>query len=245
MQIFGPPSFFPEWLNDGISSASVAVLVLAVSFLILLILNQRAIIIKYGYIALFGVAVLAFAMGVFFSETESDDLAKRAPLPVDSHRNTTTTQVDLKLTPRQKPDHKIIVNIPDKLKTRVFTPRTPKELMNIAKTETKRDAMRHKGAWIHVEGTVFDVSEVMSRSFGTTTWKSYIELKVAVGPPPYDVVFEEVELYVEAERWKLQVDKIERGDWLMAIGTVHNIYKWTVMVINGEIISVSGSSGGE
>ena len=116
--------------------------------------------------------------------------------------------------------------------------------MNIAKTETKRDAMRHKGAWIHVEGTVFDVSEVMRRSFGTTTWKSYIELKVAVGPPPYDVVFEEVELYVEAERWKLQVDKIERGDWLVAIGTVHNIYKWTVKVINGEIISVSGSSGG-
>ena len=196
-------------------------------------------IIKYDYGILLGTAVLAFGMGALLSQTESDDSAKRIPLPVDNHRNAATTRVDPKATPRQKPDHKIIANIPDKLKTRVFTPRTPKELINIARTKTKRDALRHKGAWIHVEGTVFDISEVTRRFFNTTP-KPYIELKVAIGPPPYDAVPEEVELYVEAERWKPQVDKIERGDWLVAIGTVHNISRWTVWVINGEIISVSG-----
>ena len=252
IQAFGPPSFFPKWLNNGISSASVVIIVVAL--VMLLIPNQPARtnrkfmifgfdvshwIIKYDYRILLGTAFLAFTMGVFLSQTESDDSAKPTPLPVDSHRNVATTRVDPNATPGQNPDHKVIVNTPEKSKTRIFTPRTPKELINIARTKTKRDALRHKGAWIHVEGTVFDISEV-TRYFSNTTPKPYIELKVAIGPPPYDVAFEEVKLYVESERWKLQVDKIERDDWLVAIGTVDNISRWTVWVINGEIISVSG-----
>ena len=41
---------------------------------------------------------------------------------------------------------KDIIKTPDKLTTRVFTPRTPMELMNLITTKTKRDAMHHKGA---------------------------------------------------------------------------------------------------
>ena len=73
------------------------------------------------------------------------------------------------------------------------------------------------------------------------TKKPYIEMEVEVGLVPNSTAPRTAELYFEADRWKPQIDKIERGDWLVADGTVHNIHKFSMSVANAEIISISGS----
>ena len=125
---------------------------------------------------------------------------------------------------------------------RVLTPRTPSELIDIAVNQTKRDAMQHKGAWIRIEGIVLDVSEIRERRFDDGEWTQYIQIKVAVDPPPHDPFSRVVELYVEAAKWEQQVARIERGDWLVADGVVHDIYKTFLIASNGDILAVSGAN---
>ena len=201
--------------------------------------------------------VTSFPHSTSQSEKPTGDI-QQAPT---EHHNTTSTEIKIDNTPSRPTSEGPTLSSKDKTEpwttenelnsraalshvpaSRVFTPRTPKELMDIARRETKRDAMRHKDDWIHVEGPVFDITEEVKRSFGTPG-KTYIEVKVAIGPPPHDSISGKVRLYLEAEQWKPQVDKIERGDWLSAIGIVHSVYAVNMDVINGEIISVSGPDG--
>ena len=115
--------------------------------------------------------------------------------------------------------------------------------MDIVIEETKRDAFHHVGTWIHVEGPVLDISEARGPAFEIT--KPYIVVEVIAGSRPDNAFPQTVKLHVDAATWRPQVDKIERGDWLVAVGTVRNIHKLSMSVINGEIISVSGSGENE
>ena len=204
MLIFGPPSFFPAWLNNAISFASFAVIVVAIGIMVTVHFHQHAVTNQGVVILGFVSAVVAFTAGALIeSDTKS-------------------------------------VNRPDTSAARVFTPRTPKELIDIVRTKTKRDAMRHKGSWIHVEGTVQDISEIQKPIFRHTP-NPYIEIEVVVGWLHNNRLSQTVTLHVDADKWKSQVDKIEREDRLVAIGTVHSITILSMDVLNGEIISVSGS----
>ena len=127
---------------------------------------------------------------------------------------------------------------PDKPEARIFTPRTPKELMDMAVTQTSRDAMRNKGVWIRVEGTVLDISPDRLVTFDENR---HIEVTVGVGSQTHNRFSQTVELHLNADRWRRQVNKLGRGDWLLANGTVYYVYETFIIVINGEIISVSGS----
>ena len=146
--------------------------------------------------------------------------------------------------PRVLPKNNVkTTETPTPIPHRVFTPRTPKELMDIAEKKTRRDAMKHKGTWIHVKGPVLDISEPAMAYFDITDItkrSSYIRVEVKIESPPHFLIPRNVNLYLKTNLWKKQVDKIERGDWLEAIGTVHQVYKINMDVIDGEIISVSG-----
>ena len=111
--------------------------------------------------------------------------------------------------------------------------------MDIVIEKTTRDAIRHVGTWIHVEGPVLDIREVRGLAFEIT--KPYIVVEVIAGSLLDNAFHQTVKLHVDAATWRPQVDKIERGDWLVAVGTVRDIHKLSMSVINGEIISVSGS----
>ena len=124
---------------------------------------------------------------------------------------------------------------------RIFTPRSPAELMDIAAHQTMRDAIRHKDSWINVEGTVLDISDVVSRRFDDERY-DYIELKIEVDKVFNGTTPRVVNFYVRADIWRSQVDKIERGDWLNGAGTVYEIGKLRMYAIDGEIISVSGTN---
>lgn len=175
-------------------------------------------------------------------QTPDHRVVVKPPNLVDVAKDNITPPLKAEDSSPSPSNHEVIVDAPHKPKTRVFTPRTPKELMDMAITKTKRDAMRHKGAWIHVEGTVLNISEVQAPRFDITK-KRYIEIEVEVGSLPNNRFPQTVKLYVDSDEWKPQVDKIERGDHLVAIGIVHNIYKLFVEVNNGEIVSVSGPDG--
>lgn len=116
--------------------------------------------------------------------------------------------------------------------------------MDIAANQTIRDAMRHKGAWIRIEGVVRDVSEIRNKKFDDGEWTPHIQIKLEADPPPHDPFSRVVELYVDAAKWEQQVARIERGDWLVAEGAVDDIYKLWLVASNGVIISVSGTNRG-
>ena len=282
MQIFGPPSFFPDWLNNAISLTAVVLIIAAVIMLVVSQLHQRTetnqndiilgfnigrwltLIINYEVVILFCTSILAFFVGASISPSKPNTVVSDIPLQ--------TTHLDNELMSQHTPDHPAIakepssINIDKKVTTapveevaassplpdqvnidntshiptrRIFTPRTPMELMDIAATETTRDAARYKGSWIHVEGTVLNISEI--RNFPPVLGKKpYIEVEVEVGTSLNSSYPRRVQLYFDADSWKLQVDKIERGDSLVANGTVEHVHELFMFVINAEIISVSG-----
>ena len=250
MQMVEPP--IPKWLNNALFSASFTLIVTASIMLVILQIHQRstkgveifgfdvresiARIVNYRYWILFSVVATAFIAGLVIFPSKSDDLGKRTPLA--------TTQFENKIVSQETPDHKALVKTPDVSTTRVLSPRTPKELMDIVISKTKRDAMRHKGSWIQVEGTVRNISETKDSWLGVTK-KPSIEVEVLVGWIPNNVFPQTAKLYLGADRWKSQIDKIGRDDRLVAHGVVHNINKLHIQVIDAEIISVSGMNVNE
>ena len=204
--------------------------------------------------------ILSLALGlVMASITGHDDSDKHVPSvatidenatrpQVDSdgtsqqtlqHERTTSTPVKVEEPPPPLPDRADTNQIDDKPIARPQTPRTPYELIEMARTKTRRDAMEHKGYRIHVEGSVLDISEVQKGVLRALPY-DFIEIEVAVGPPPHKKFSPTVRLAVEADHWKQQVDTIERGDWLVANGVVEYVGKGWMHVFNGKIISVSG-----
>ena len=267
IQTFGLPSFSPNWLNDALATMFLFLGIVSFCLLIILPLYQNqvntqgvviggldvspllTIIDKHMYPILFGVAVLAFVTGAWLSPVEVEITSQKTPNhktivkvsdPVEIDKDDETPQVEVKSAPRTPPTN--IVRTPEASTPRVFTPRTPKELINMAEKETRRDAMKHKGTWIHVEGPVLDISEAARGLFNINEF--YIKLEVKIESPPHYLIPRRVNLYVKADTWEKQVDKIERGDWLVARGIVYQVYKLNMDVIDGEIISVSGPSKG-
>ena len=240
MQIVELPPI-PEWLNNAIFLASLIIIIEAISMLGILQLHQRATnngykvsghlarIVNYQYKIFFVSAVIAFIAGAFLFPPKSNDLGKHMPVLVDNHRDTAIASVeeDSMLSPPSDP-------------TSVVIPLTPARLFEIARTQTRRDAMSHKGSLIHFQGTVLDISEVREHwSDADASLKPVIGIKVAIGSLPHD----QVAMFVEADRWKSQVDKIQRGDWLVANGVVDHVTSSLIRLINGEIISVSRVDG--
>ena len=227
-----PP--IPEWLNNAIFLASFIIIIVAASMLGILQLHQRATnnqdvvifgdkvsghlarIVNYQYKILFVSAVVAFTAGAFIFPPKSNDLGKHMPVLEDGM-----------LSPPSDP-------------TSVVIPLTPARLFEIARTQTRRDAMSHKGSLIHFQGTVLDISEVKERwSEADASYKLVIGIEVAIGSLSHD----RVAMFVEADRWKPQVNKIERGDWIVANGVVDHVTSSLIGLINGEIISVSRVDG--
>ena len=251
MEIFKPPQFIPEWLNDALFMGCLSIAVVSVCILITLkcIRNRMppqgfvilglelsdwpARIFNYRYKIFIVITAVAFISGALLSlifSSRSDVLAEHTPI--------SATKFDDEVVSEQTLDQQAIVKTPVSPATRVFTPRTPMELMDIAATKTARDAAKHKGTWIHVEGTVQNISEI--RNFRPTLEKPYIKVEVKVGGLPSSSSHRTVYLYFDAEIWKLQLDKIERSDSLVANGTVEHVGEGFMFVRNAEIISVSG-----
>ena len=169
-----PP--IPEWLNNAIFLASFIIIIVAASMLGILQLHQRATnnqdvvifgdkvsghlarIVNYQYKILFVSAVVAFTAGAFIFPPKSNDLGKHMPVLEDGM-----------LSPPSDP-------------TSVVIPLTPARLFEIARTQTRRDAMSHKGSLIHFQGTVLDISEVKERwSEADASYKLVIGIEVAIG----------------------------------------------------------------
>ena len=267
-QLFGLPSFLPVWLNDALSTMFMFLMIASFSLFVISQFHQNTrnnqsvivcglnvgpwftIIVKHIFPILFVVAVLSFTTGAWLSPAEIKIALQQTPdhkaivkatKPIEIDKDVGTSQVKVERVPRALPKNNIRIPVtPTPTPHRVFTPRTPKELMDIAEKKTRRDAMKHGGTWIHVEGPVFDISEPAMAYFAITKG-SYIRVEVAIESPPHYLIPRKVNLYVKTNLWKKQVDKIERGDWLVATGIVHQVYKMNVDVIDGEIISVSGS----
>ena len=170
---------------------------------------------------------------VMASMTGHDDADKHVPSVA-----TKIEESPLLLPDRAETDH-----LSDKPIPSPHTPRTPYELMEMVETKTRRDAMEHKGYWIRVEGSVQDISEVQEGGSSRHMTNEFIMLDVAVGPLPHNKFTSIVFLLVDADQWKQQVDTIERGDWLVANGVVEQVSENSMIVIDGEILSVSGPDG--
>ena len=250
MQIVDLPPI-PRWLNNAIFSTSFVMIVVAANMLLILHFHHRstisqpvvvfgldvsswlAHIVNSQYMILVVCAALAFIAGAVVFPTKVDELAEPTPASSGIEKPTIPPVGLERLSPLLR-DH---VDTPNTPPTRVYTPRTPKELMDIVIEKTTRDASRHVGTWIHVEGPVLDISEVRGLAFEIT--KPYIVVEVIAGSLLDNAFHQTVKLHVDAATWRPQVDKI--GDWLVAVGTVRDIHKLSMSVINGEIISVSGS----
>lgn len=292
LQVMGMPTFSPSWLNDGLATAGIALIV--VSFLLLVIQPTRVdtstnndvvhswfnasylrtLAIDYTY-HIIGVSfATAFLVGIGLSSSQSQDHTKQVPLSREVESQATTDRKTIVKTPEARdvdrnaatapiqvekkslplPSQSGEANTSDAQIIRVFTPRTPTELMDIVATKTKRDAMIHKGAWVHIEGTVRDISEVLN--YKHYSKNPFIIVEVEVGSsiespkvpipkflkPEFTIPLI-VDLYVDADKWKPQVDKMERGDWMEAKGEVSEVYEYSLRAINGEITSVSGNDG--
>ena len=208
--------------------------------------------------------ILSLAFGlVLASITGHDDSEKHVPSVATVDEITTRTKGDSDITSQQTLQQERTTSTPRKVKDTPeplsdrakadhlsdkpipspHTPRTPYELMEMVKTKTRRDAMEHKGYWIRVEGSVQDISEVKEGHLLSTMLNDFIVLDVAVGPLPHDKYSPKVRLNVKADQWKRQVDTIERGDWLVANGVMEHVSKYTMEVLDAEILSVSGPDG--
>ena len=178
--------------------------------------------------------VFALCIGLTIASKSGHDHA-------DTHVPSVATKIEespLLLPDRAETDH-----LSDKPIPSPHTPRTPYELMEMVETKTRRDAMEHKGYWIRVEGSVQDISEVQEGGPSRHMTNEFIMLDVAVGPLPHNKFTSIVFLLVDADQWKQQVDTIERGDWLVASGVVEHVSENSMIVIDGEILSVSGPDG--
>ena len=235
-----PP--IPAWLNNGLFLSSIALIGLAVSMLVILRINQRedikfvSYIVKNQYAILIVFAAGFFVAGAVIFPSNHEDLTNHTSSTVIEKG----TSPEKKFIPHQTPSQEASVETGEMPDTRVFTPRTPKELMDMVATQTKRDAMHHKDAWIRVVGTVSDISEV--KEFGYRGIP-YIEVTVEIDLKTKNQRPQWVTLDFDAERWKSHIDKIERGDRLTADGTVYNVYDIMLRLRNAEIISVSGPDG--
>ena len=197
---------------------------------------------KVNFILISKIAVVAcailFLIRIFSVQFE---ITEKTP-PQQSYRiDVPHTQSEKETVTNPVPVEELIENPqdePDKPDARIFTPRTTKELMDMAITQTRRDAMRNKGVWIRVEGTVLDISPDRLVRFDPEN--RHIEVTVGVGSQPHNEFSQTVELHLNADRWRRQVNKLGRGDWLVANGTVYHVLKTFIVVINGEIISVLG-----
>ena len=190
------------------------------------------------------VVVVAYILQTDRELMSSDGVEVSAPMTDSESPPSAPENPDVPAAPATPPK-KDISTTTGVAQDRVFTPRTPRELMDIAINQTRRDAMEHKGSWIRVEGPILDISEVMKRYFGGDTRHKYIKIKIGIEPPPDYPFPREVDLYVSADRWQSQVARIERDDWLVADGVVEYVHKIRMEVIDGEIISVSGEDEGE
>lgn len=241
MHILGPPSFSPEWLNDALSTMFLFLILISLGLLGVLHFHKNSKIAKQVYPILIVVAVLGFATGAFLSSqyTPENKIVLKAtdPVKIDKVAKTPPPQKNKVKTPTAtKPTPQ-----------RVFTPRTPKELMDIAETETERDANKHKGAWVNIEGPVLDIGETSVPSFSLLKkGEYYIRIEVGSNPSPHKLFpnKKRINLYLKNKQWKGQVDKIRRGDWISAIAIVRRVSKMRIDVIDGEIVSVSGPSKG-
>lgn len=186
-----------------------------------------------------GLAPTRSDSGVPSQPTPDQKAIVKTPEPTDIEKNIATSPTKAGNPPLPLPDRAGKGHISARPMARKWTPRTSNELMEMVRTKTKRDAMAHQGYWIHVEGSVQDISEVKTGSLSFMPNDSIV-LEVAVAPP-YSGHSDFVKLHVEADQWKQQVDTIERGDWVVANGVVEYVSKQWMRVINGEIISVSGS----
>ena len=262
-QLFGLPSFLPVRLNDALSTMFLFLVIASCCLLIISRFHQNpsnnqsgfspwiSSIVNHIYVILIAVAVLGLATGAFFSPTKEDSISQqtpdqkivvKAPEPVKIHKDAKTSQIKIDRIPRKPPKNNAIKpETSTPTPHRVFTPRTPKELMDIAEMETERDAMKHKGTWINVEGPVLDIGEAAVPYFSSfKKGESYIKIEVAIGPPTHRIYLKSINLYVKNDQWKEQVDKIRRGDWISAVAIVHRVYKGRIDVIDGDIVSVSG-----
>ena len=233
-QIFGLPSFLPVILNDALSTMFLFLVIASLGSLLISHFNQN-LNNKYIYSSLVLVAVLGFFTGALFSQTNGQTLGENV---VSKTPESVKDNVP-RITPKNH------ISTSKSSTQRVFTPRTPKELMDIAETETERDAMKHKGTWINVEGSVVDIGEASVPIFSLLKKREYyIKIEVGIGPPPQKLFQKKIYLYLKNDKWKKQIDKIRRGDWIVAAAIVHRVSQRRIEVIDGEIISVYGPDKG-
>lgn len=258
--MLGPPSYLPEWLSDALSTMFLTLIIASLGLLIILQYHQNSaknpgivpwltLIVNKMYAILISFAVLAFIAGAWLSPAETEITSQqkldhkaivKAPKPIGINKDVGTSQVKVERVPRVLPKNNVkTTEAPTPTPHRIFTPRTPKELIEIAVKNTRRDAMKHKGTWIRVQGPVFDIHEA-ARDYFDDIGGFYIKVEVAIESPPHFIIPKRVMMFFKADLWEKQVEKIERGDWLVATGIVHDIYKMNMEVINGEIVSVSG-----
>ena len=254
MQIVNLP--MPVWLNDGLAYSSMTLVALALIMMGILEIHRHENVqilglniggqwvthtVKNQYTILVVAAVITFVVGAYTLPSKSNDLTNHTSLAVDASNHIPvvqpTVQPKEKTITNQPSEIEVIVKTSDKPTSPVLTPRTPKELMDLVITQTKRDAMHHQGSLIRVEGTILDISEVQPWISKNST----VAVTVVVGFTSGDYkIPQKVNLVFDAERWKTQVDKLARGDKLVANGVVENIWKIQMEVTNARIISVSG-----
>ena len=91
---------------------------------------------------------------------------------------------------------------------------------------------------------MLNIREVQERwSEADASRKPVIGIRVAIGPQPHDRSSDQAHMFVDANQWKSQVDKVKRGDWIVAKGIVDHVSANLVGLIGGEITSVSRGAG--
>ena len=100
---------------------------------------------------------------------------------------------------------------------RIFSPRTPSEMINEVQGKTSLEAerisRRHAGQWLRVEGSVRDVDSFLDL------------LTVSLSPSPTQP---RIRLYFDPELWETQLAALNPGDRIIAEGRIDSISTFSV-----------------
>ena len=112
--------------------------------------------------------------------------------------------------------------------SRIFSPRTPKQLREMVKGKTEMAATSvikpHLDTWIAVQGRVFEVSEMIAGD----------DICVAIKLEDEDETL--VTMFFEKERWKRQVVILDKGDSVKARGKIRKVSEQSISLEQCELM---------
>lgn len=166
-----------------------------------------------GWPGLVSLAV-AVAVGiVVLAILQSKEVLGSAKRPVSAQSETLPTYLETTLSS------------PHQTSNRVFSRRTPDELVNeiAGKTElaAKGIVQRHLGQWLRVNGSIYNVGEVMN------------EIRI---PLELEKSEELAFLFFDAAVWHERVSSFNKGDQITAIGKIRSIFPHGVSLGECELL---------